>query len=262
MIRRAMVAAAAVSAALFGLCVVGLGQSAAAPPTDPTLEPAAETGIDMDTTPTTVLADQQIPVATGPAQAPFPLEAAPAVTTPLISIPEGCPEPDQPTAVFDGKLIANSAQAARFEVLVLRAGSLQGQMQGNLVDVRYPQQQTRFLTVGQRYLVGVRPDLEQDFLTSKVREPAEDFGGDAVIGLNDSDTPCPMIADGVRTMQRDGTEVDSGLLSLMTGSKLSVLRALLIPLVVALAALVVLVLIKHLFVATGRSLSTLVDDGD
>ncbi|HQV56753.1 MAG TPA: hypothetical protein PKV27_01995, partial [Ilumatobacteraceae bacterium] len=230
-------------------------------PTDPTGSSIVESVPDQSTT-SSALADQQLPVDTGPAQPPFPLEAAPAVTTPLISIPEGCPKPDRPLAVFDGKLIANSAQAARFEVLVMRAGSLQGRMQGNLVDIHYPQQQTRFLTVGDIYLVGVLPDLEQDFLTSKVRQPAEDFGGDAVIGLNDTDTPCPAIADGVRTVQRDGSEVDSGVLSLIKDSKFGLIRALLVPLTVAFGVLVLLVLIKHLLVATGRSLSALADDAD
>ena len=237
--------------AAFGALLLTVGAAAAAPP--PTDEPVAETA----PTPTTVLAGQQIPVDTGPAQQPFPLEAAPAVTAPLISVPEGCAVPDPPTAVFEGKLIANSAAAARYEVLHLRAGSLSGQMQGNLVDVYYASKETRFLDVGTTYLVGVRPDLEQDLLTSKVVDPAPDFAGDAIIGQDDTDQDCPAPKDAVRTVQRNGESVDSGVLTPLTNARVGILRALVVPAAIAFAVLVILAIVKHLVVATGRSLGSL-----
>ena len=69
---------------------------------------------------------------------------------------------------------------------------------GDLVDVRYGEE-TRFLDVGSTYVVGVARSAEDGLLVSTVREPAPLFGGDAVVGLDDTDVDCPQLPDPVLT---------------------------------------------------------------
>ena len=78
--------------------------------------------------------------------------------------------------------------------------------------------------------------------------PAAPGGGDAVIGLNDTDTECPTREDAVRTILIDGTSVDTGVLSPMRGHTSDLVWAILKPLALALAALILLVVLKLSFV--------------
>jgi hypothetical protein len=142
---------------------------------------------------------------------------------------------------------------ARFRLDRILAGSLDGYAGGNLVDVRYGQE-THFLEIGTQYIVGVAVDAESGLLASTVREATPLFGGDAVIGANDSDIDCPRVEDPVRTLLADGTPVDTGVLTPLKGQGSSLLSAVLRPLAVAFGVLVALVLVKHLVFGVGRSL--------
>ena len=135
----------------------------------------------------------------------------------------------------------------------LLAGSLQGYQFGEAVDVRYGDE-TRFLDVGSAYVVGVGASAADGALVSTVRESAPLFGGDAVVGLNDNDIDCPTLDDTVRTLMPDGASVDTGVLAPLRGNTKSLLGAVLRPVGIALLALLALVIVKHLFFATGRAL--------
>ena len=158
-------------------------------------------------------------------------------------------------AVFVGRLMTTDQPptTARFRIERMLAGDLDGYSSGNLVDVHYGDE-THFLTPGTRYIVGAGVDATTGLLTSTVRAAAPLFGGDAVIGADDSDVQCPRVDDPVRTLEIDGTSVDTGVLTPLQGEGASLLSAFLRPLGVALLVLVLLVLVKHLLFAVGRSL--------
>ncbi len=216
--------------------------TAGVPPTEP-VDPAApvDTGVPVETvTPATTLPPGVLPPALGP----------------LVVVPPGCLAPAPAQAVFVGQL-ANTDQpptTARFRVESVLAGNLDGYTGGgNLVDVRYGEG-TRFLELGAQYVVGAAVDAETGVLVSTVREATPLFGGDAVIGANDSDIDCPRVEDPVRTLRADGTPVDTGVFTPLKGGGSSMMSAVLRPLAVALGVLVALVLVKHLLFGIGRSL--------
>ena len=205
--------------------------------------------------------DTSAPTTTAPSELP------PAMG-PLVVVPSGCAVPVPATAVFRGTITlvddADRPTTFRFHVDSVLAGSLDGYAVGELVDVRFGEE-ARFLIVdgdyeGRTYILGVAPDPSTGLLTSTVREAAPLFGGDAVIGANDSDIDCPRIEDPVRTLLPDGLAVDTGVLTPLKGEGSSLMMAVLTPLAVALGVLVALVLFKHLLFAVGRSLRDIGSD--
>lgn len=211
------------------------GHAAATPPTEPT-DPAAP----IDTiAPSTTLAPGALPAALGP----------------LVVVPTGCAVPAPATAVFVGRLAYTDVPptTARFRLERVLAGGLDGFLSGRLIDVHYGDE-THFLTIGSRYIVGVAVSSSTGVLVSTVREAAPLFGGDAVIGAKDSDIDCPRVEDPVRTLEADGGPVDTGVLTPLKGQGGSLLSAVLRPFGVAFAVLLLLVLVKHAFFAFGRSL--------
>ncbi len=154
--------------------------------------------------------------------------------------------------MFVGTLSDSDATTGRFAVQQIRAGSLDGYAVETIVDVRFDDD-IRFLRTGQQYLVGAIPDPITGVLRSKVRLPAPLFGGDAVIGVDDTDLRCPRVEDGVKTLLVDGTEVDTGVLAPLKTAKRSLLRAVLKPLGIAIAVLAVLATIKLLVFAMVRA---------
>lgn len=206
-------------------------------------------------TPPTEPVDPAVPVETvAPASTVAPAGLPPAVG-PLVVVPTGCAVPPPAIAVFVGRLSNTDIPptTARFRLDRLLAGSLDGFVSGRLVDVHYGDE-THFLTIGTRYIVGVAVDATTGQLVSTVREAAPLFGGDAVIGANDSDVDCPRVQDPVRTLEFDGNAVDTGVLTPLKGEGTSLLSAVLRPLAVAFVILLVLVLVKHTLFAFGRSL--------
>ena len=227
------------------LAVLGWGASAtAAPPTDP----AAPSD-------TTVPGDTSVPASSAGSDTTLATGELPPALGPLVVVPSGCVVPAPARAVFVGEL-SNTDQpptTARFRLVRVLAGNLDGYASGGLVDVHYGGE-AHFLTIGVRYIVGVVVDATTGLLVSTVSEPAPLFGGDAVIGANDSDVKCPRVEDPARTLQADGTSVETGVLAPLEGEGKSILLAVLRPLGVALAVLLLLVAVKHLLFAVGRSL--------
>lgn len=227
---------------LAGLCAAAAFASPAAatvPPTDPPPAP-----VDPGAPATTVALDPEtgLPLAQGP----------------LVVLPAGCVTPALPLAVFEGVITDAVTSAARFRVERLLSGSLQGYVIGDLVDVRYGEE-TRFLDVGSTYVVGVARSAEDGLLVSTVREPAPLFGGDAVVGVNDSDVECITLDDPVRTVMPDGAAVDTGVLAPLRGNGKSILGAVLRPVAIAFCVLLALVVVKHLLFGIGRALRDMGD---
>jgi hypothetical protein len=228
------------------------GVVGATPPAEPPAEPPTTVAAPLDAAPVTTLG----PAVIGPdlpvLEVPPPIVNPNVVSAPLTVVPSGCPVQPAPVAVFVGTLAAADATTARFAVQQIRAGSLDGYAVDTIVDVRFDDD-TRFLLPGQQYLVGARPDPVTRVLQSKVRLPAPLFGGDAVIGVDDSDVRCPRVEDGVKTLLVDGSEVDTGVLAPLKTAKRSVAKAVLKPLGVAFIVLVVLASMKLLIFAMVRA---------
>lgn len=205
--------------------------------------PASATVPPGDSTTTTLLPGATVPVA------------PPTALGPLIQSPAGCVVPEPPLAVFRGRVINidDPPTTARFRVLSMLAGSLAGYAPTNRVLVVYGQEAS-FLEVGVEYIVGVRLDLDTGRLVSKILRPAPLFGGDAVIGIEDTSLECPRIEDPISTLLSDGSSVDSGVLTPLQDSGSELLKSVLQPLMIVLAVLIALVMVKNLLVAMGRSL--------
>lgn len=204
---------------------------------------AGATAPPDESTTTTIVTDSTLP--------PVP----PAAAGPLILSPPGCVVPAPALAVFRGRVINidDPPTTAQFRVLSMLSGTLEGHASINRVLVVYGQEAT-FLEVGVEYIVGVRLDLDTDRLVSKILRPAPLFGGDAVIGVDDSDLECPHVEDPISTLLSDGSGVESGVLTPLQDSGSSLVIAVVQPLAIALAILIALVFVKNLIVSMGRSL--------
>ncbi len=184
-------------------------------------------------------------------------DGLPVALGPLVVVPAGCALPPVAEVVFEGRITAANSTTARFETQRVLAGRLDGRERApGVVDVQYGEE-VRFLEIGMAYIVGAGADDATGTLGSKVRTPAPLFGGDAVIGINDSDVDCPRVEDPIRTLLPDGTSVESGVFTPLDGEGDTLLRAVFLPLGVALAILIGLVLLKQLLFAVGRSLRDL-----
>lgn len=167
----------------------------------------------------------------------------PPVTLPLVPVPVGCDAPALPHVVFVGEVVERDYRTARFEIEQIRAGSPAPFASDNVIDVRYGLD-AQYLHEGERYLVSapVHPDL--GLLVSRVTPAVEDFGGDEVIGVSESDVDCPVFEDPARTLHLDGSPVEAGVLEPFFGAKLRILGALLVPLAVAAGVIFLLATVR------------------
>ena len=188
-------------------------------------------------------------------------EVPPPVSTPsapLIQTPAGCPPPPLATVVFVGTLVAKDRNTARYQVDQIRAGSADAYIVTGLVDVSYVDE-TQYLSVDDRYLVGAVPSGVNLALSSKVRAANPLFGGNAVIGLTDSDTECAAVEDPIRTLHLDGSEVENSLFTGLKGSSRQIALAFLQPLAIAFGVILALVLVRWMFTAFFVSMRRAVD---
>ncbi len=163
-------------------------------------------------------------------------------------VPAGCDVPPPATVVFVGTLIAKDTRTARFRLEQVRAGSADGFAVTDLIDIRYDDD-VRFLSTNQRYLVGAGPREGLNGLASKVRDSEALFGGNAVIGINDKTLECPRLDDPVRTLQVNGSEIKSGVFASLRSSQRDLLLAVVKPVIWAFGILLALVLLRWLFSA-------------
>lgn len=210
-----------------------------------------------------VLGLAPLSAAAGDLPDPVPVPALPSIDATtgaaserLIPVPAGCAAPSVEQAVFVGTLVVRDATTARFTVDRVRSGTIDGFSLGGRIDVYYGDE-VRFLVEGAQYIVGAGVDVDRRALVSTVREPAPIFGGNEVAGVNSSEVACPSIDDPVRTLNIDGSDVESGVLTPLSGKGSMLLRAVLQPLGAALLVLLGLVAMKHLVFALGRTLRDL-----
>jgi hypothetical protein len=156
----------------------------------------------------------------------------PPVTLPLVPVPEGCSAPALPHIVFVGRVDDRDYRAVRFDIEQIRAGRPEPFASGSQIDVRYGLD-AQYLDSGERYLVSavIHPDL--GLLVSRVTPAVENFGGDEVIGVSESDVNCPVYDDPMRTLHLDGTPVEAAVLEPFFGAKVRLLGAMVVPLAVA-----------------------------
>ena len=160
-----------------------------------------------------------------------------AVTT----VPEGCAGPPAAQAVFVGTVTAVDPVSATFRVSEMRAGSLEGYATGASVEIRYGAD-VKFLDVGADYIVGARLDPVSQRLSSTIRDSADLFGGNEVI---DGGVECPSFEESARTLNIDGTGIESGVFSNFLGDPVRLFAALVLPGALVLVGLVALVWVKR-----------------
>lgn len=239
--------------AALGLCWVGTATAAS------TTVPGDTIPIDtipVDAAPADSVPDS-VPDEGGSSATPStiaidPSTGLPAAVGPLVVLAAGCVTPEAPAVVFEGTVVAAVADRARFSVGRVLSGSLEGHQTAQGVDVKYGDE-TRFLSVGSTYIVGAGVSPIDEQLVSTVREPAPLFGGDAVVGADDTDVDCITLDDPIRTLLPDGEQVDTGVLAPLDGHGSSLLMAVIKAVAWTSGALLALVVLKHLVFAAGRA---------
>ena len=188
------------------------------------------------------------PAHAAPDPAPPPEPDVISAPTALIQIPAGCPVKPPADVAFTGTVLAKDGDidkgTVRFRIDQVRAGSATPFEVGGLVDVRYGPD-SQYLDVDAEYLVSAAVDPSIGALASKVTPDAPLFGGDAVVGLEDTEVECPVVDDPVQTINLDGTPVETGLLTPMLADKRLLLATLGVPAAIAGVALVGLVLARR-----------------
>jgi hypothetical protein len=159
------------------------------------------------------------------------------VPTAVTTVPEGCGLPSVAQAVFVGTIASLDPVAAVFTVTQVRAGSLDGYINGNSVEVRYGRD-VKYLHKNKTYIVGVALDSVTLKLSSTIRDSNELFGGAEVVGSN---TRCPKFDAAARTLHSDGTSIDSGLFVTVFDQPVRLFAALVLPTVLVFLALLALV---------------------
>lgn len=184
-----------------------------------------------------------------------PLPTVPLDSNSLIPIPVGCPVPDPAVVTFVGTMIGRDdvTQTVRFRIDQLRAGSARPWAIDGLIDIRYGSDY-RFLDEGHEYLVGAGHDSTYGVLASKVRPAEPTFGGNDVVGVDDVAVDCPTVDDPVRTLEVDGSSVDSGVFSLLLDDKRLLLATLTVPAAITFAALLALVVLKTFGVLAAKGM--------
>ena len=159
------------------------------------------------------------------------------VPTAVTTVPEGCPLAPVAQAVFVGTITALDPVAAVFTVTQVRAGTLDGYINANSVEVRYGRD-VKYLEKNQTYIVGVALDSVTSKLSSTIRDSNELFGGAEVVGSN---VRCPKFEAAARTLHDDGTSIDSGLFITVFDQPARLLAALVLPTLLVFLALLALV---------------------
>lgn len=164
----------------------------------------------------------------------------------LVEVPTGCPEVERADVAFIGTVIDKDYRTVRFRIDQIRARSAGPWAIDGLIDIRYGTD-AQYLDRGDEYLVGAAVDPTIGVLSSAVRPPEPLFGGNDVIGLEDTAVECRDIESGVRTLHIDGTSVDSGVLNPLIDEKATVLATIAIPIAIAFAVLLALVVLRNVW---------------
>jgi hypothetical protein len=178
---------------------------------------------------------------------------APDVTLPLLPVPLGCEAPRMPHIVFVGDVVDRDFRTIRYRIERIRNGSAAPFASQNLIDVRYGLD-SMYLVDGETYLVAAVVDADLGLLVSRVTPPIENFGGDEVIGVSETDVDCPEFEDPMRTLHLDGTDIDAGVLDPFLRSKFRIAGAFLIPIAAAVGVLFLLAMFRLSLAGLYRSI--------
>lgn len=191
-----------------------------------------------------VAAPGSLHAAPAPVPTPAPVDPADG-RAPLVPVPAGCLAPEPADLAFVGEVVDKDFERVRYRIVQLRAGSAIGYSVDGLIDILYFDD-AKFLDVGESYLVGARFRPEFGSLTSSIRPDEPLFGGNDVIGLEDTDIECPVIDDPVRTVGPDGSSVDSGVLSPLFDDKRKLFATVGVPTAVVFGIVAALVVARWL----------------
>ena len=164
-------------------------------------------------------------------------------TTTSTAVANGCaPEPTV-QAVFIWKVEKIEDGVVRYAIKQMRTGSLSGYSVKGEVDVYYDDDAS-FLRNGKTYIVGANPDANTNRLSSKVRESTPLFGGADVAGV-DADVTCRKYEDPVRTLNLDGSSVESGVLTGFLHAKKRIVGSVLAAIAIVFGGLFFVVVFKR-----------------
>ena len=167
----------------------------------------------------------------------------------LIPVPPGCPVPDPAAVAFVGEVVDKDGfiekGTVRFQIVQIRAGDASPYSADGLIDVRFGPD-SKYLDIGEQYFVAAAIDPSIGQLASRIEEEKPLFGGDAVIGIDDTAVECPVLDDPVQTLNVDGTPIEAGLLEPMFEDRRLLLATIGVPAAIAGLALVGLVLVRRL----------------
>ncbi len=192
-----------------------------------------------------------VPVAPDPPAPTGPAPDIEPVNDPgsLVQAPAGCSIPAPADLAFVGVVIAKDEfvqkGTVRYRIEQLRAGNAAPYAVDGVIDVRYGPD-SQYLEIDSEYLVSAAVDTRIGVLASKVAPEAPLFGGDAVVGVEDTDIECPEIDDPVMTLNTDGTPVESSLLTPLFEDRQLLLATIAVPAAIAAGALIGLVLLRRL----------------
>ena len=211
---------------------------------------------------TPVAPDPPAPVVPDPPDPSVPAPEPEVVSDPgsLIQVPAGCPVPEPADVAFVGTVVGKDEfvqkGTVRFRIDQIRAGNAAPYSVDGVIDVRYGPD-SQYLDVESQYLVAAAVNPSIGALGSKVAPEALLFGGDAVVGLEDTEVECPVIDDPVMTLNLDGTSIESGLLKPFFEDKRLLLATVGVPAAIVAVALVGLVLLRRLMDIGFRSIFAL-----
>ena len=189
------------------------------------------------TTTTTVVPDVLVVSTSTSSTTTSTTSTTTTVPTAVTTVPEGCALPLVAQAVFIGAVASLDPVAVVFSVTQVRAGTLDGYINGDSVEVRYGRD-VKYLKKNQTYIVGVALDSVTLKLSSTIRDSNELFGGAEVAGSN---VRCPKFEAAARTLHSDGTSIDSGLFVTIFDQPVRLLVALVLPTLLVFLALLALV---------------------
>jgi hypothetical protein len=186
-----------------------------------------------------------VPPEAAPVDGATTTTTVPASTTTSTTIaPERC-DPVAPKAlVFVGTATVKADDSVTFLVDEVREGPPIG---GQTVVVTFVRD-ARFFKVDERYLVTAALDPDAQLYLSKVRSRR-------------GEDPRCVAKDPVYTTLANGTKIDTGVFSGLSGTSGKVFRAFLLPLAAVVGALLALVLVKRLLMLVGRLVARLVRGG-
>ena len=200
---------------------------------------------------TPVAPDPPTPVVPDPPDPAVPAPQPQSVSDPgsLVQAPAGCLVPAPADVAFIGTVVGKDEfvqkGTVRYRIDQVRAGNASPYSVDGVIDVRYGPD-SQYLELESQYLVAAAVDPRIGALGSKVAPEALLFGGDAVVGLEDTEVECPVIDDPVMTLNLDGTPIESGLLKPFFEDKWLLLATIGVPAAIVAVVLVGLVLLRRL----------------